>query len=377
MYTSVPIAIVEALRERIQCLEGGPSSDSYSVIAGLIPALPIVKALCPPDRRDKPGDDEPDARFAAVPTPIVEALRERIRCLEGRAQQRRAVLPFGIKAIDERLPEGGLALGALHEVAGGGNGGADGAAAALFAAGIAARTLGRVLWCVTRQDLFAPALASAGLTPDRVIYVEAGDEKSLLACFEEGLRHGGSHRGLGAVVAEVARLSMTASRRLQLAAEGSGAIGIAIRCLPHMRGRVTRASDAAPSPRLRGEGRGEGAFSPQAQTRGDAPSPENVATSAQIPTSPRRRGEVKGQAADFGQPTAAVTRWCVSALPSAPLPVPGVGRARWRLELIRCRGGESAEFEVEACDAKSRLALPSDLVHGSGQKAIGRRRTAR
>src|SRR5215831_8592870 len=174
-----------------------------------------------------------------VPIAVVESLRERIRCLEGGARHRRAVLPFGIKAIDERLPEGGLALGALHEVAGGGNGAADGAAAALFAAGIAARTRGRVLWCVTRQDLFAPALAAAGLAPDRVIYVEAGDEKSLLACFEEGLRYGGSHGGLGAVVAEVARLSMTASRRLQLAAEGSGAIGIAIRRLPHMRGRVT------------------------------------------------------------------------------------------------------------------------------------------
>src|SRR3981189_847702 len=72
-----------------------------------------------------------------------------------------------------------------------------------------------------------------GRVPDRVIYVEAGNEKSVLICFEEGLRHG----GLGAVVAEVARLSMTASRRLQLAAEGSGAIGIAIRRLPHLRGR--------------------------------------------------------------------------------------------------------------------------------------------
>src|SRR5215470_15621586 len=178
-----------------------------------------------------------------VPIAIVEALRERIRCLEGGARHRRAVLPFGIKAIDERLPEGGLALGALHEVAGGGNGAIDGAAAALFAAGIAARTRGRVLWCVTRQDLFAPALAAAGLASDRVIYVEAGDEKAVLACFEEGLRHGGSHGGLyggglGAVVAEVARLSMTASRRLQLATEGSGAIGIAIRRFPHMRGRV-------------------------------------------------------------------------------------------------------------------------------------------
>jgi protein ImuA len=76
-----------------------------------------------------------------------------------------------------------------------------------------------------RQDLFAPALAQAGLAPDWAIYIEAGDEKAVLACFEEALRH----RKLGAVVAEVAHLSMTASRRLPLAAEGSGVIGLALR----------------------------------------------------------------------------------------------------------------------------------------------------
>ena len=336
-----------------------------------------------------------------VPIAIVAALRERIRCLEGGARHRRAVLPFGIKAIDERLPEGGLALGALHEVAGGGNGAIDGAAAALFAAGIAARTRGRVLWCVTRQDLFAPALASAGLASDRAIYVEAGDEKSVLACFEEGLRHGGLHgSGLGAVVAEVARLSMTVSRRLQLAAEGSGAIGIAIRRLPYMREGVT-SSPHLPSGRLcpsepvigpaeggarwtgYGEGRGEGAL-PQTQTRPPDSDSRRGSLTRPPPYPPPRAGEGR-EGVDLsqqagrgeGQPTAAVTRWRVSALPSQPLPVPGVGRARWRLELIRCRGGESACFEVEACDAKGRLALPSDLVHGSGQKAIGRRRTAR
>jgi protein ImuA len=104
---------------------------------------------------------------APVPLATINALRDRIQRLEGGARHERAVLPFGIKAIDERLPEGGLALGALHEVAGGGNGTVDGAAAALFAAGIAARTRGSVLWCVTRQDLFASALAQAGLAPDR------------------------------------------------------------------------------------------------------------------------------------------------------------------------------------------------------------------
>src|SRR3984893_10008053 len=150
-----------------------------------------------------------------ITRPAIEELRERIRRLERAAGRRRLVLPFGLKEIARHQPGGGWALGALHEVAGGGHGAIDGAAAALFAAGIAARTRGKVLCCITRPDLFAPALAQAGLMPDRVIYVEAGNEKSVLICFEEGLRHG----GLGAVVAEGGRLSMTASRRLQLAAE--------------------------------------------------------------------------------------------------------------------------------------------------------------
>jgi len=70
--------------------------------------------------------------------PIVEELRERIQRLEGAVTRRWTVLSFGVKEIDRRLPEGGLALGALHEVAGGGNGVVDGAAAALFAAGVPA-----------------------------------------------------------------------------------------------------------------------------------------------------------------------------------------------------------------------------------------------
>jgi hypothetical protein len=50
---------------------------------------------------------------------------------------------------------------------------------------------------------------------------------------------------------------------------------------------------AAPSPRLRGEGWGEGA-SPQAQTRGEAPSPGSRKRDL---TSPRKRGEVERCAA--------------------------------------------------------------------------------
>jgi protein ImuA len=242
---------------------------------------------------------------------VIDDLRRRVGMLEGQPLRARASLPFGVAEIDGRLPDGGLVLGALHEVAGGGNGAVDGAAAALFAAGVAARTKGQILWCFTRQDLFAAALAQAGLTPERVIYVEAGDEKSVLACFEEGVRHG----GLGAVVAEVAKLSMTSSRRLHLAAEASGTIAIAV-----------------------------------------------------------RRWRRQTEAADFGQPTASATRWRVSALPSAPLPVPGVGRARWHVELIRCRAGESADFIVDACDAQGRLDISSDMADRSHDARDGRRR---
>jgi protein ImuA len=125
--------------------------------------------------------------MASLPAqPAIEALRARIRQIEGQSRRVSAVIPFGIEEIDARIPGDGLALGALHEVAGGGNGAIDGAAAALFAAGIAARVKGKVLWCITRPDLFAPALAQAGLSPDRVIYLEAGDDATVLACFEEG-----------------------------------------------------------------------------------------------------------------------------------------------------------------------------------------------
>ena len=245
--------------------------------------------------------------------PQITALRKQIARLESAGRRHLGVLPFGLESVDRKIPGGGLALGALHEVAGGGNGAVHGAAAALFAAGIAARTSGQVLWCVTRRDLFAPALAQAGLHPDRVIYAEVGDEKAVLACMEEGLRHG----GLAAVVGELARLPMVASRRLQLCAEETGTIALAI-----------------------------------------------------------RRWRRMTEAADFGQPTASATRWRVTALPSAPLPVPGVGRARWLIELIRARAGECADFELDACDDQGRLALPADLAHGQTPAQPGRISTA-
>lgn len=232
---------------------------------------------------------------------ILDDLRRRVRGIERGAASRagRHSLPFDIELLDARLPDGGLMLGALHQIEGGGPDLAHGAAAAVFVAGILARLPGPVLWCLSWRDLFAPSLAQAGLHPDRVIYAEAGSDQGVLLVMEEGLRH----RGLASVVGEVTRLPLAASRRLQLAAEASGVSAFVL-----------------------------------------------------------RRWYKPSAAGETIEPTAAMTRWRVTALPASPLPVAGLGRPRWRLELLRCRGSEAHSWIVEGCDAQGRLAVPADVA---------------
>lgn len=246
--------------------------------------------------------------MSAVAASITE-LRESLARISGDGLRRRPVLPFGIGAIDGKLASTGLRLDSLHEVAAATPSPSDDAAATLFLAGIAARAWGPVLWVVRRRDLFAPGLYQAGLAPERVIYAEAGDDAELLALMEEGLRH----RGLGAVVGEVKRAAMPNTRRLQLAAEGGKTVALLLK--RHAR------EDGNP----------------------------------------------------LAVPSAAMTRWRVACAPSAPLPVgvKGIGRAMWRLELVRQRGGESAEWMMEACDDTGRLALPARLADRTDRGSAG------
>jgi protein ImuA len=148
-------------------------------------------------------------------------------------------------------------------------------------------------------------LTQAGLHHNRVIFVEADKEEDVLASLEEGLSFG----GLGAVIGELVRLPMTASRRLQLAAEKTGTIGLIV-----------------------------------------------------------RRWRRQTEASDFGQPTASTTRWRISVLPSEDLPVPGIGRPQWFIELMRVKAGECAEFAVGACDASGRIDLSTRLGNGPDQE---------
>lgn len=86
-------------------------------------------------------------------------LQEAIERIEGGGRRHSAVLPFGVPSIVDRLPRGGLAYGAIHEIAGGGVYAVSGTASAAFAAGISGRTTGQVIWWLSRPDIFAPGLA--------------------------------------------------------------------------------------------------------------------------------------------------------------------------------------------------------------------------
>src|SRR6266850_283807 len=91
-----------------------------------------------------------------------------------------------------------------------------------------------------------------------------------------------------------------------------------------------------------------------------------------LPVSPRWsvKSEHSLQWRDGGQaareralPNAAVTRWRIAALPSQPPQgEPGVGRPRWRVELLRCRGGAPACWEVEGADATGHVSLAAALA---------------
>ena len=237
---------------------------------------------------------------------LLFTLRERVRRIERPAAAVHGVLPFSVAAIDRTLPGGGLARGAVHELVGMGGDEEDGALAAAFAAGILGRlkTDGIVLWCLPRPDLYGPGLAALGLDPARLVLVRARRDADILWAMEEGLRA----TGVAAVVGEVGTFPAVASRRLQLAAERSGVTAFVLR-------RWRDGSEAARERSL---------------------------------------------------PNAAATRWRISALSSIPVRgEPGVGHPRWRVELLRCRGGKPACWEMEVADATGSLSLVATLADQS------------
>ena len=265
-----------------------------------------------------PGGAMPDAPFSIVSMPCAPSraaelarLKGRLRDLERGGRGAGGALSLGVPELDAALPEGGLALGAVHELIA-----ADPADGSVF--DLAARWLGLaqrrqagtwVLWCGRAERLYGPGLVQLGLDPARLVTVRSARAEDALWVLEEALRC----RDLAGAVAEIESMSLAQSRRLQLAAEAGGI------------GFLLRAPD-----RVGGKGLGA---------------------------------------------SAAVTRWRIGALPGGSAPAPGVlGAAHWKLELLRCRGGRAASFilEGEEDGATGGLALAAALRDGPAPSARAR-----
>lgn len=230
---------------------------------------------------------------------LLAALRLRVARLEGAGRARHAA---GLVPVCDGLPlpGGGLARAALHEVLA-----ADPGCGAAFCAVLLARTGGTVLWIAGgRDELLAwpPGLARCGLAPANLVLARAERWPDALWAMEEALRCPAVTGAVLALAGEPPRRAaggpdLTATRRLQLAAEAGGALGLLLR------------PDAA-----------------------------------------------------HPAPTAAVTRWRVGPLPTAPVGA-GLDEPRWRLELLRVRGGApGGPWAVTWRVAEGRLDLEGEGV---------------
>jgi protein ImuA len=156
---------------------------------------------------------------------LLSALRARISRLE-RAGASEALAARGedavplSSAIDAGLPWGGLPRAALHEILA-----AEPGAAAGFAALVLARAGGTVLWIAPEPDAWPPGLSRFGLSPAQLVLVRAPRAQDALWAMEETLRC----PAVGGALLVAGALDLTAARRLQLAAESGGVLGLLLR----------------------------------------------------------------------------------------------------------------------------------------------------
>jgi protein ImuA len=250
---------------------------------------------------------------------VVERLRARLARLEAVGRSGGPVLPLGLPGIDRALPGGGLARGCLHELCGA----PDQGAALGFAAVLLGRLMadgGHVVWIGPRDELFAPGLAELGVAPERLIVVRARVRDARLWALEEALRN----TGLAAALAEVDQLTLTHSRRLQLAAEAKGVTALLLR---------PPGADATPS---------------AATTRwGIEAVPSEMAPSEAAPRAAGRAGRA------FGPP-------------------------HWRVSLLRSRGGRPGSWQVAwRKEGWHEIADPLALAAEPGDRSTAAPRPAR
>jgi len=161
---------------------------------------------------------------------IIAQLQRDILPLQGyKSSLHNAALDVGLGPIKHAFPASVFPLGAVHEFFCSRS--EDATASSGFIAGLLSSLMhnhGAAVWISSSQTIFPPALKAFGIDPHKIIFLTLKKEKEILWAIEEALKC----KSLAAVVAEMADISFTTSRRFQLAVEESGVTSFVLRRNP-------------------------------------------------------------------------------------------------------------------------------------------------
>jgi protein ImuA len=156
---------------------------------------------------------------------LLERLRERIASLERPADRsEQSVISTGCPALDRVLPFEGVRHGSLTEWLSE-QPGSGAESLALFLTREACRDRGVVVLLDRQKEIYPPAVVAGGIDAERLIVVHPETEADELWAADQALRS----RAAGAVWLWRERLRPHDYRRLRLAAECGGAVGVLLR----------------------------------------------------------------------------------------------------------------------------------------------------
>lgn len=160
-----------------------------------------------------------------MPPPTLETLRRKILQLERtRSCGDAGVISSGCGPLDDLLLEKGLRWGTVTEWLSAGQGTGSGTLA-LLAAREACRCGGTLMVLDSQREFYPPAAARLGIDLERLVVVHPTTTADEHWALDQSLRC----RGVAAVLAWPAKLDGRTFRRLQLAAEEGGGLGLFIR----------------------------------------------------------------------------------------------------------------------------------------------------
>lgn len=175
--------------------------------------------------------ESPASSGAGTPAQIAGMLGARIRAMETRGRPDSPAMSSGIPAMDRCLPASGYASGSLVELLTEQRISHGATSIALCLAREAIRNGKYAVLIDPDWTYYPPVLQRLGLPLERIIGIRPKNHGDLIWSLDQVLRN----PAVGCAIASVDRMEDRTARRIQLAAEAGGGLGILLRTLESAR----------------------------------------------------------------------------------------------------------------------------------------------